>query len=149
MFKHDTRLKVIPHPSIGKTCIAAEDIQMNERLFYWGVCMKIFENNDNDNDYFLTTCDCKYVIDPTDYENSKLQFVNSPGPKEIENIQPTKHIYKHENLICQEFRATRNIRKGTQLTWRYGGVGWFNDRKLKPINISFENHPAPKRQKKS
>lgn len=146
MFKHDTRLKVIPHPSIGKTCVAAEDIQMNERLFYWGTHMKNYVENVTDNDYLLTTSDGKYVIDPTDYEISKLQFTNSPGPKEIENIQPTNRIYKHENLICQEFRATRNIKKGTQIAWKYGGVGWFKDRNLKPINISFENYPAPKRK---
>lgn len=149
MFKHDDRLKVIPHPSIGKTCIAAEDIKMNERLFYWGVHMKNYVENDTNNDYLLTTCDGKYIVDPTTYEDMKLQFVNSPGPKEIENIQPTKDVYKHKNLVCQEFRATRNIRKGTQLTWKYGGSGWFRDRNLKPINISFENCPAPKRPKKN
>lgn len=148
MFQNDSRICVIAHPSIGKTCIAAEDIKMNERLFYWGVHMKNYREDDTNNDYLLTTFDEKYVIDPTSYEDMKLQFSNSPGPKEIENIQPTNRIYKHKNLVCQEFRATRNIKKDTQITWKYGGLGWFRDRNLKPINISFENYQAPKRRKK-
>jgi hypothetical protein len=145
MFQDDTRLQVISHPHIGKTCIAVEDIKINQRFFYWGTHLKNYIENVTDNDYLLTTSDCKYIIDPTPYENMKLQFVNSPGPKEIENIQPTTRVYKHENLVCQEFRATRNIKKGTQITWKYGGFGWFHDRNLKPLNISFENYPAPKK----
>lgn len=147
MFKDDMRLNVIHHPNplVGKTCIATQDIKMNERFYYWG----IHAQNDTNNDYSLTTSDNKYIIDPTPYKNvMKLQFSNSPGPKEIGNIQPVNQIHKFKNLICQEFRATRNIKKHTQIVWNYGGSGWFKDRNLKAINISFENCPAPKRQKK-
>jgi hypothetical protein len=150
MFCIDTRLEVVDHPIIGKTCISNCSISRHERFYYWGVYEKASNVDDttNESDFKLNVSDNAYTIDPA--YDCHIRFCNAPGPNETSNIEPTKRYFFSEDrrLLAQEFKATRNILMGTQLVWRYGGDGWFKDRNITRINICTESLPVPKKKRR-
>lgn len=138
-------IRVACHPWLQHTCVAVRDIPRHTRLYYWGTKIPYISEVSNDDEYTLSVCDRSANIDPRPFVDAILQFSNSPGPDECDNIRPTACVESDgAHLIAQEFITTRNIPTDTQLLWGYGSDLWFSERNIPRRNASAPNLPAPR-----
>lgn len=144
LYSSNSFLKVVDHPFLGKTCVAARDIQYNERFMYIGKIV-IIDRMMSD-DYMLTAVD-QNVIQP-DVECC-LTYSNAHGPNETSNIAPVLKTHRlADGKLAQEFRAIRKIPKNTQIVWNYGGLKWFSDRGITRLNVGTKEYPAPQSKRR-
>jgi hypothetical protein len=149
MFRKDSRIQIVHHAFLNKTCVAKRTIKKNERFYFWGKDIGKVKDDDNTSDYALNVCDNSCTVDPTPYPNSLLQYVNAPGPDEEENITPTNKYYVQDDLVAQEFRAVCNIPKGFQILWSYGDEVWFSERNITRQNCHTNELPTRGKNKKN
>jgi hypothetical protein len=151
MFKADERLRVVPHPTVGRACVAARRVRRGERLYFWGNVVSVRDETPANSDYLITS-PRGMVIDPTPFgDASRLQYVNAPGPNERANITHTGRdvrrrvrdgVGRQRVLASVEFRALRAIARGEQLLWDYDGDEWFEERGLTRVDVDVAARPA-------
>ena len=150
IFDNDHRVRVVKHPTMGRTLVASETLRKGDTLWYWGA-WRTDEHPDDAarNDYEVGTPNPCGVIDPTPFCDSVMQYANAPGPGELPNITATSevHVCAHTERAGVRLRCICDIPVGHQVVWRYG-TDWFESRGLRRLPVHLPQFPVRKRAKR-